>query len=123
MRSLGVEFPPIDDDVAVYVDIYTVEDGGQDDDGNPLPPAKTYYAQDARADVQPLSGQQRIAASGTTYAATHRLFGGDFDAVPPAGATVDVKQASGGEVVATYTVVYSGNWRTHLEIDLKGETS
>lgn len=76
MRSLGFDAPDelIADEYSVVVDIYTETPGGDDDDGNPAPPQRTYYVQGAPGDLQPQSGSRRAMQSGTVYESTHRLF-------------------------------------------------
>lgn len=105
---------------SIVADVYTVIGGGQDPDGNPIPPAKHYYAQDAQADLQPQSGSERAAQSGSAYESTHRLFLGPTAEPIPAGARVDVKASAGGPVTRSFVVVFPANRGTHWEVDLKG---
>ncbi len=121
MRSLGFEAPGelMTDEHSVFVDIYTETPGGDDPDGNPLPPQKQYFAQNAGADLQPRSGSERAAQSGTSYESTHVLFLGSTPQPIPAGAMVDVRREEGGAVVARYVVVFPANFGTHLQLDLK----
>ena len=120
MRSLGFDVSGelLVDEYSVIVDIYTETPGGDDDDGNPQPPQRTYYVRDASADLQPRSGSVRAVQSGTDFESTHVLFLWQ-PAEIPVGARVDVKAGSGGEVVGVYSVVFAARWGTHLEIDLK----
>src|SRR5690625_5303969 len=120
MRSLGFDLTDdvLLDEYAVIVDIYTETPGGDDDDGNPMPPVRTYYAQGAEGDLQPKGGTQRAAESGTVYESTHVLFLHQADATVPVGANVDMTPVGGGDM-QTMTVVFVANRGTHLEIDLK----
>ncbi len=76
MRSLGFDLPNdvLLDEYAVHADIYTEIPGGDDEWGDPQPPSRTYYVKDAPSDVQPKSGGQRAAESGTSYESTHVLY-------------------------------------------------
>lgn len=114
------------DEFSVVVDIYDLvlpkPPDDKDEWGNPLQPQRHYYAQDVRADLQPKSGTQRAVQSGTTYEATHTLYIDGMGAIP-AGAIVDVKGGASGDVLASYTVVYTAYWGTHRELDLKAVTT
>lgn len=120
-----LDIPPevLADEYSVVVDIYTETPGGQDDDGNPIPPQKRYHAQDATADLQPKSGSERAAQSATTYDSTHTLFLGPTNEPIPTGATVDVKDEPGGSVVAKYTIVFPASWGTHWQLDVTRDVS
>lgn len=120
MRSLGFEFPDqvFFDAYTAVADIYRIIDGGQDEWGNELPPEAHYFAQDAPADLQTKSGNQRAQESGTDYESTHVLYLRSAAVPIPQGALVDVKDQD-GTVVGTYTVVFAADWGTHLELDLK----
>lgn len=76
MRSLGFGAPDelIADEYSVVADIYTETPGGDDDDGNPKPPERRYYAMGVPVDLQPQSGSRRAMQSGTVYESTHRLY-------------------------------------------------
>lgn len=158
MRSQGFDVPDelLVDAYSVIADIYTVVNAGQDDDGNPTEPQKKYFARGLWADLQPRSGSQRAAQSGTAYESTHVLFvrnrdvpeqssgygldentGWDEDTSalaflqaffdlnesPGGGYRVDVRREQGGPIEETYTVVFVAPWGTHLEIDLKREST
>lgn len=121
MRSLRFDSPDdlLDDEHSVIVDVYIEEPGGDDEDGNPKPPERTYYLREMPGDLQPRSGSQRAAQSGTAYESTHLLFLYEpWTEIPP-GATVEARNAGCGDVLGRYTVVFVADWGTHLEIDLK----
>lgn len=125
MRSLGFDAPGElrTDGYSVIVDIYIEKPGEDDPDGNPQPPQRTYYVEDAPADLQPRSGSQRAAQSGTVHESTHVLFLWGPVAEAPVGAMVDVKSEVGGSVSRSFTVVFTARWGTHVEIDLKAVTA
>lgn len=107
-------------DLPYKVDIYTLEEGGQDREGNELPASKKYLLEAEPADLQPISGAQRAATSGTQYESTHRLY---FFGKPkegreiPQGCYVDVwldkVQLEG------FQVMFSSDWLSHFELELK----
>lgn len=108
-----------DDLNPVWVDIYTIKDGGQDDDGNELPSQTVYYSQNQLADLHPKSGSKRAAESGTVYESTHLLFHPVTSRRIPSGATVNVRLEEGCDVVEQYEVVFPGLYGDGYELDLK----
>lgn len=120
MRSQRFEVGEADlyDEFAFEVDVYTITDGGQDDDGNELPPTKDFYSQNQLVDIQAKSGTKRAAESGTVYESTHLMFHPVTEREIPRGATVEVRIAGIPGAHETYSVVFVANRGPHLEIDL-----
>lgn len=125
MRSQHFEVDGADlhDEYAFEVDIYTMTDGGQDDDGNEFPPTKDYYSRNQLVDIQAKSGSKRAAESGTIYESTHLMFHPVTERKIPVGATVEVRLTGITGVHETYYVIFVANWGPHLEIDLIGVRS
>lgn len=98
MRSLGFDAPDelLVDEYSVVVDVYTDIPGGDDADGNPQPPQRTYYLQGVPGDLQPQSGSRRAQQSGTVYESTHKLYLWPTDSWPGELGGEETSEADGG---------------------------
>lgn len=122
MRSQRFELADADlyDEYAFEVDVYTITDGGQDDDGNELPPSRDYFSRNQLVDIQAKSGTKRAAESGTIYESTHLMFHPVIERKIPEGATVEVRLVGISGVHEMFSVVFVAKPGSHLEIDLIG---
>lgn len=76
------------------------------------------------ADIQPKSGRERAAQSGTSYESDYRMFAGTNDIAFESGFT----HLKSGDIVIDavgnqYKIVFPGFWVTHYEADLKLEAT
>lgn len=103
-----------------FADIFVFRSMGQDPKtGDELPPEKEYFAQGAKADLQPKSGTERIAASGTIYESSHVLFLPKGEQMIPQGAKVIITDAKGqklGDFEITFAALYGTHWQLELKV-------
>lgn len=126
-----LQWPPevLTDAFSVVVDIYAETEGGYDDRGNPLPPQKHYYVQDAPADLQPKGGTQRAVQSATTYEASHTLFifpseswPGDLAAAANTALPADMSwpsTASGAAIIEAFFGKLAGEIPTGATVEVR----
>ncbi len=110
------------DDTCQDVIVNRYIDGHYDDQGQWVEGGEVTIATITGADIQPKSGRERAATTGTVYESDHKMFAGVDDVAFTEGYS-NLRQ---GDLIIDasgqrFKVILPGLWGTHYEPDLKLE--
>lgn len=110
------------DESCQIVAIKRLIEGYYDDQNQWVEGGETIVATITGVDIQPKSGRERVATSGTAYESDYRMYAGTDDITFESGfmslQTKDIVTDAAGN---QYRIVFPGYWSTHYEADLKLE--